>query len=478
MSIQEAAAHAGPGSGAEPNGDDHVFDCVVIGGGMAGLAAGWQLRDRDILVLEAEPRVGGRVKSEKRGNYWLSVGAHMFGEPESIVGRMVEDLSLETLRIHGDMLAISWEHKVYRGARPEVYPLRLPFARQARVDFVRAGLKIRRAAAQYERLSHQRPEDTPGDVRKRLLSYLDDRTFAQLIGSVHPQVDALFRATAHRMTAEPEDVAAGCMAALFAHVWSSGDTVLGRNMRGGSAELPTAVARQLGTRVVVAAPVEAVSRENGTVTATYRHEGRSRTARARFGIVATPAYVTRTVIQGLPPRLDHALGTIDYGPFVVGAILTKETTAMPWDNLYSVLTPERSFTMFFNHANVLRALEKRRAPGGALMVYAGGGPARRLLDKSDDQITTTFVEDLNRVFPESRGIVDEVWIQRWPKAQPFQKPGRSLFQDLFEQPISDRIFLAGDYVGDWAHMESAAQMGREAAIRVRAGLAQTAGTPT
>jgi oxygen-dependent protoporphyrinogen oxidase len=42
-------------------------DAVIIGGGLAGLAAAWQLRDLDIAVLEANDRVGGRLRSEPRG---------------------------------------------------------------------------------------------------------------------------------------------------------------------------------------------------------------------------------------------------------------------------------------------------------------------------------------------------------------------------------------------------------------------------
>lgn len=104
------------------------------------------------------------------------------------------------------------------------------------------------------------------------------------------------------------------------------------------------------------------------------------------------------------------------------------------------------------------------------MLYAGAGPARALLDRSDTEIRDTFLADLARVFPEIIGIVDDVWIQRWPYAQPFQKPGRSGHQRAFERGIGGNIFLAGDYTGDWAQMESAAKMGREAAIAIRTSL--------
>jgi oxygen-dependent protoporphyrinogen oxidase len=50
--------------------DTHVHDAIVVGGGMAGLSAGWRLRHRDVLLLEAGSRFGGRIYSERRGHYW------------------------------------------------------------------------------------------------------------------------------------------------------------------------------------------------------------------------------------------------------------------------------------------------------------------------------------------------------------------------------------------------------------------------
>ncbi|MGL5247694.1 MAG: FAD-dependent oxidoreductase, partial [Brooklawnia sp.] len=40
-----------------------VFDCVVVGAGFAGLAAAVELsgRGKDVVVLEARDRIGGRV---------------------------------------------------------------------------------------------------------------------------------------------------------------------------------------------------------------------------------------------------------------------------------------------------------------------------------------------------------------------------------------------------------------------------------
>ena len=52
-----------------------IRDVVIVGAGIAGLAAAWDLRNRDVLVLEADDRIGGRIRSEARDPYWLNLGA-------------------------------------------------------------------------------------------------------------------------------------------------------------------------------------------------------------------------------------------------------------------------------------------------------------------------------------------------------------------------------------------------------------------
>jgi oxygen-dependent protoporphyrinogen oxidase len=53
-------------------------DVVIVGGGVAGLAAGWRLRHWDTVLLESGTRVGGRVRSERRGPYFMNWGGHVY----------------------------------------------------------------------------------------------------------------------------------------------------------------------------------------------------------------------------------------------------------------------------------------------------------------------------------------------------------------------------------------------------------------
>ena len=74
-------------------------DVIVGGAGVSGLSTAWHLRDRDVLVLEEADRVGGRIRSERRGGTWLDFGAYVYGGEGTATDRL-----LPGLRLVGDYL--------------------------------------------------------------------------------------------------------------------------------------------------------------------------------------------------------------------------------------------------------------------------------------------------------------------------------------------------------------------------------------
>jgi protoporphyrinogen/coproporphyrinogen III oxidase len=217
---------------------------------------------------------------------------------------------------------------------------------------------------------------------------------------------------------------------------------------------------RLGTRVT--------SVERTTAGVRVEYEDGTRCIEARAAIVATPAYATCEIVTDLPDDTAAALAAIPYGPYVVGAFLTRETGPVPWDDLYALATPKRSFSMLFNTANVRRAGEASRAPGGSFMVYAAAGFARRLDALDDDAVRSLFLADLHAVLPATEGLVEEVVIKRWEKGLPFPRVGRSALQPALTRSLAP-IWLAGDYLGTW-YTETAVQTAIAAANAVRTEL--------
>jgi oxygen-dependent protoporphyrinogen oxidase len=286
-------------------------------------------------------------------------------------------------------------------------------------------------------------------------------------------VDLLFRSTLTRSSGEPEELAAGYGIGYFHLVWNR-SAGLSRNILGGSSRFVDALAAGLAGRVRLGARATAVRRDGDGVRVAWTEDGGQHTARAAAAIVATPADVTRAIVADLPPETAAALEAIPYGPYVVGAILTRESAAMPWDDLYALATPRRSFSMLFNTANVLRGPGPRR-PGGSLMVYAAAGFARRLAGLDDAAVADRFREDLATLYPEARAVVSEVVIQRWERGLPYPRVGRSRLQAALTRPLGP-IHLAGDYLGTW-YTETAIQTAVAAAAAIRTGAQPWKGDP-
>ncbi len=443
---------------------DRRCDVVVVGGGIAGLAAAWELRDRDVLVLEASDRVGGRIRSEPRGAVWLNFGAHVFSGPDSAAGRLMAAAGVEAIPVPGQLAAVALNGRIVARGPVETFPFRLPMSLAARLALVRAGVKLRLAVRRYAAVAAPRAGEDPAERQARMLAFLDDRTFTEFAGRLPEDVDAVFRATLTRSSGDPEELAAGYGVGYFHLVWNR-DEGLSRNILGGSSRLTEALAASLDGRLLRRARASAVAREADGVRVRYARDGGEHQVLARAAVVATPAYVTREIVEGLPADTAAALAAIPYGPYVVAGILTRERDPMPWDGLYALATPKRSFNMLFNMANVLRAPDRPRQPGGSLMVYAGAGFARRLLDLDDAAVTARYLADLHDLYPETRGLVEEVVIQRWERGLPYPRAGRSRLQPALTRPL-DPIYLAGDYLGTW-YTETAVQTACAAASRVR-----------
>ena len=84
---------------------DASADVIVVGAGIAGLAAAWHLRHLRLLVLEAAGRAGGRIRSEPRGDYWLNFGPHLFPGPGTVLGDLVTSAGLRTAAVQIRTLA-------------------------------------------------------------------------------------------------------------------------------------------------------------------------------------------------------------------------------------------------------------------------------------------------------------------------------------------------------------------------------------
>jgi oxygen-dependent protoporphyrinogen oxidase len=446
-------------------------DVVVVGGGIAGLAAAWALRDHDVLLLEAGGRLGGRMHSDPRGDYWMNHGAHLFPGPGTIVERLARDCGLDSRLVTGSMMGLAVGPKRLTRGPVETYPLRLPLAARDRVAFALAGLRLQRAVSAYRRVSTPRAGEPPEAVRSRVLGFEDERSFADFLGQLPPAVETIFSCAAHRATAEPSELSAGCGIGLFALVWGGKRSLIARNLVGGTGQLPAALGRRLGARARTGCRVTDLRPRGTDLVVDYRAGGRAESVRARQVIVAVQAPFAGPLVAPVSEGAAAALERMTYGAFLTVAVETRETRAMPWDRVYAMATPGRVFDMFTNQAQALRGGGRRR-PGGSLMLFAGARPAAALLRQPDAAITERFLADLHDLYPQTRGVIADAEVHRWELGNVYARPGRHRLQPALEGALGthSNLHLAGDYFAELGNLEAAARSGAAAAERVRARL--------
>lgn len=102
-------------------------------------------------------------------------------------------------------------------------------------------------------------------------------------GPLSEEADAFFRPTVSRSSGDPEEISAGAGVGYFLLVWdkSSG---LARNIVGGAATLPQAIAHTLGDKVKLGAEVLEVIQHRDHVEVTYKSDGKEVTEQARYAV--------------------------------------------------------------------------------------------------------------------------------------------------------------------------------------------------
>jgi len=441
-----------------------VRDVVIVGAGLAGLTAGWRLRDRDIVVLESGDRVGGRIRSERRGQYYLNWGGHVFSGAGSGTDVLLRETSVAALDIPGALTGLAMNGKLLLGGRVETYPFRIPMTWSSRLALLRAGSKVGLAVLRYASIVGLRPGESEAVRQQRVYDFLNDRTFADYVGDLPEDAEALFKPTVSRSAADLDEIAAGAGVGYFSLVWNIG-AGLGRNIAGGPATITETIAAALGDKVQLGASVVEVVNRDSSVVVRYTQDGEDREVEARSVVLATPATVSHRVAVDLPAQTRDALSKVVYGPYVSAAFLTNETTRQRWDDAYAIATPKRAFNVLLNMSNVVRGAESERQPGSSLMTFSPAGLARTLLEQSDEEILRRYTDDLDQILPGFGDSIAEAEVQRWPDGAPYCFPGRGALQPTLTKPTG-RVFLAGDYLGT-LYTETAIQTGFAAASGAR-----------
>ncbi len=94
--------------------------CVVLGGGLAGLSAGFRLAksDKPVVVLESDSEVGGLSRTVHHGEFSFDLGGHRFHTKNTETEQFVKDI------LYGNYLTVPRKSKIFLQNSFFDYPLK------------------------------------------------------------------------------------------------------------------------------------------------------------------------------------------------------------------------------------------------------------------------------------------------------------------------------------------------------------------
>ena len=241
-------------------------DVVVVGAGLAGLAAAREVvaAGASVVVLEARSRVGGRVLNEDiGGGQVVEVGAQWIGPTQHRLAALARTLGVEVFPTHGEgdnLIEHAGRLRRYRGTIPRLNPLVL--------------LDVERAQRRLNALARRVPLDAPWEAPNA--GRLDSQTMSSWMRrnlATRPGRMLLELGVEAVWAAQPEDIS--LLHVLF-YIHSAGglqmlfDTEGGAQQDrfvGGSQRVPIRMAEELGAeRLMLGAPVRRVEHGRDGVT--------------------------------------------------------------------------------------------------------------------------------------------------------------------------------------------------------------------
>jgi protoporphyrinogen oxidase len=402
-------------------------DVVIVGGGISGLAAAYKLQGHDFLLLEKEAHWGGNAYLMEYNGSAYATGAAFLEDEEDHGFILAKEIGIEPLPIsnwdgtihNGEFVADTWGDGLDR----------LPYPAEVRAGFQKF-----------------RTEILTIDLKKRQ-GELANVAFSDFMKGYPVELKQWWDAYGPSNWGATSDDTAAMIGVYELQGVASKDRRDDRyTFPGGLGAISKRLAEKLVSkhkdRMVSGATTIAVENDKSEARVTYIENGELKTVSAKAVIMATPKFITRRIVQGLPDKQSDAMQELRYIPYAVVNLIYDK----PVFNLgYDTWCPGNRFTDVIVADWVLKTQPGYRQQNNILTCYTPLHEDERRLLLTDDgtrKIASQVLTDFQKLLPSTNVDPLEVHIYRRGHPLYMSTPGvYAKIQPLVREPF-ERIFFA------------------------------------
>lgn len=412
---------------------------IVVGGGAAGLMAARELADRyNIILLEARPQLGGRIRS-----------LHLEDDPSQRVEAGAEF-------IHGSL------------------PLTLQLLKEAGISRLPVeGKMYRKEKGAWDEQTEMMEEwDQLLGKMKRLEEDMTMHDFLQLYFSGNEYADLRRHVTAFTEGFDIADIKKASVRSLYKE-WSkeSGENFRVQGGYGALIDFLKEECEKKGCRILTSQTVKQIDWEKNEVTvytATGKYNAEKLIVTVPLGVLRSTAAAAS--INFTPPLDDYIKAAAEIGFGAVIKIVLQFQHRFWQEDAGFFLSDELIptwWTQFPDTAPVLTG-------------WAGGTRAEQLSVQMEDELLQKALFSLAAIFDKTTGelkkLLREAKIFNWQPdeytmgAYSYAMPGTELARRILQTPVAGTVFFAGEALYDGSSggtVEAALVSGKEAAEKCK-----------
>ena len=428
--------------------NDHIVDVLIVGGGIAGLAAAYELQQlgRRVRLLEAADRLGGVIRTERVDDWTIDAGpdALLVQKPAAvalcrelgIADRLVSTLEPRTAYVLRDGRLHPLPEGSFLG-----FPLRA--GALARSSLFTWGGKMRMACeVVIPRARQDEDESIAAFVRRRFGAEAVEYLAEPLLAGIHAgDAERLSIGALFPRLLEAEQRTGSVIRSLRALRMRPSPQGAFVSLPGGVGELVEALSSALHPGSVVLSTRATQLRRAGA----YAIETATGLWQARAVILAVPAYTAAALLRGIDTVLAGICDGISYASTATVAFGYRRDQIQHPLNGSGFVVPRVERSPLLAATWVTSKWPDRAPPGFALLrAFLGGGRDPHRLDGSDQELADAARHALEEVL-DIQGDPLFTHLYRWHRQSPQYEVGHLQRVAAIEQRLSavPGLFVTG-----------------------------------